>query len=36
MRKTRFRGQARVAWILVFALSVYNVLRVTNLMEGLK
>ena len=31
MRKTHFRGQRRVAWMFTFSLSVYNLVRITNL-----
>ncbi len=33
LRKTRHRGTARVAWMFVFGLAVYNLVRIRNLME---
>jgi len=33
MRKTHFRGRARVSWMFTFALGVYNLVRIRNLME---
>jgi len=32
MRKTRHRGRARVSWMFVFTLAVYNILRMRNLL----
>lgn len=32
MRKTHFRGRARVSWMFTFALGVYNLVRIRNLM----
>jgi transposase len=34
MRKTHFRGTRKVGWMFVFALSVYNLVRITNLLGG--
>ncbi len=31
LRKTRHRGTARVEWMFVFALAVYNLVRIRNL-----
>src|SRR6267142_1415540 len=33
LRKTRHRGTARVGWMFVFGLAVYNLVRIRNLME---
>ena len=33
MRKTRYRGLARVGWMFTFGVAVYNLVRMKNLME---
>ena len=33
MRKTRFRGKARVGWMLTWALAAYNLVRLRNLLR---
>jgi hypothetical protein len=33
LRKTRHRGQARVGWMFIFGLAVYNLVRLRNLAE---
>jgi transposase len=33
MRKTRFRGKARVGWMFTWALAAYNLVRMRNLLE---
>ena len=33
MRKTRFRGSARVGWMFTWALAAYNVVRMRNLLQ---
>ena len=33
MRKMRHRGKARVGWMFVFGLAVYNLVRMSNLVE---
>ena len=33
MRQTRHRGKARVGWMFVFGLAVYNLVRIRNLVE---
>jgi hypothetical protein len=33
LRKTRHRGRARVGWMFIFALAVYNLVRLRNLAE---
>jgi transposase len=33
MRKTRFRGTARVGWMFTWALAAYNLVRMRNLLE---
>ena len=33
MRKTRFRGTARVGWIFTWALAAYNLVRMRNLLQ---
>jgi len=32
LRKTRHRGVARVGWMFTFALAVYNLVRMRNLL----
>ncbi len=34
MRKTRHRGTARVGWLFVFAIAVYDLIRIRNLTEA--
>ena len=34
LRKTRHRGRARVGWMFIFALAVYNLVRIRNLAEA--
>src|SRR5882672_4233976 len=34
MRKTRHRGSARVGWMFMFTLAVYNILRMRNLLAS--
>jgi len=33
MRKTRFRGTARVGWMFTWALAAYNLVRMRNLLQ---
>ena len=33
MRKTRFRGKARVGWMFTWALAAYNLVRMRNLLQ---
>ena len=33
MRKTRFRGKARVGWMFTWALAAYNLVRMRNLLR---
>jgi hypothetical protein len=34
LRKTRHRGSARVGWMFRFALAVYNLVRMRNLLPA--